>query len=110
MIGYQRRDGTLLSADATIVQVLAAGFFKVKLEGAGGRFAVVGPLAECNDATSCSSAGDAVCCEFSAGHFSKGQIVHRYSAAGPRGSPRHRRKWRGGKVRQFDEHMSGDAA
>ena len=110
MIGHQRRDGALISVDATIVQVLAAGFFKVKLGGAGGQFAVVRPAGRMQRSHVVLVAGDAVCCEFSAGHFSKGRVVRRYSAAGPRGSPMHRRKWRGGKVRRFDEHMSGDAA
>ena len=44
--------------------------------------------------------GDSVVCEFAAGCFSAGRIVHRFSGEAPVLKPRHRRRAREGRVRK----------
>ena len=109
MIAHQQRDGSLVTCNALVTAILAGGCFRVMLDD--GHLATCRPSGRMQLGRINIAVGDGVVCEFAAGSFEKGRITFKFDGDGLVLKPRHRRKWRGGRARQFDEQIyKGDVA
>jgi translation initiation factor IF-1 len=97
MIGHLVRGGELITCNAVVTAALAAGFFRVEIDDCW--LATRRRSGKMQRSHIAIAAGDAVICEFAAGCFSKGRIIHRFTGEGPVIRPRHRRRAREGRVR-----------
>jgi translation initiation factor IF-1 len=98
VIGYPQRNGELITCNAVIIAALPGGFFRIQLDGSC--LATARPSGKMRLGRVSIVPGDSVVCEFAAGCFSAGRIVHRFTGEAPVIKPRHRRKGREGRVRR----------